>query len=266
MDAIKWTLLISSALLYAAAFMFSPLTWWVVFICFVPLFYAGVTRILSFKEGFLYGILVWTLHIHAILYSIFIMAKGPFLLRLLPSVFILIFQAFFVGVWFFLASTLIRLLHAGLLLRFLIWVGTAWLYFYFLETSCLAVFNTWEGYSLMSPLLPLAEKPQLLAWMPRLGGSLLLLLLVSSNALIAACFLVTCMTYRIAFLLVGLAPWLFQAYRAPKPEAAPSWLERVVWVPVTFYDMLDLGGLGKRIQEYTKTILEAYIRTRGRAP
>ena len=231
MDAIKWTLLISSALLYAAAFMFSPLTWWVVFICFVPLFYAGVTRIPSFKEGFFFGILVWTLHIHGILYSIFIMAKGPFLLRLLPSVFILIFQAFFVGVWFFLASTLIRLLHARLLLKFLIWVGTAWLYFYFLETSCLAVFNTWEGYSLMFPLLPLAEKPQLLTWMPRIGSSALLLLLVSSNALIAACFLVTRVTYKMALLLLGLAPWLFQAYRAPKPEPTPAWLQRVVWVP-----------------------------------
>ena len=165
----KWTLLILSAVLYGAAFIGSQWLWWCAFFCFVPLYYVGTVQRLSFLDGFLWGLLVWILHIHGVLYSIIVMAQGPLWLRLIPSVFIVVYQAFFVGVWFWGTDKLISIARVtNSYVRLIIWVATSYSYFYWVLHYCLCIFNYWEGYIMMYPLLPLAEYPALLFSWPLL--------------------------------------------------------------------------------------------------
>ncbi len=108
MDFKKWMILACCAFLYALPFVLSQWVWWGVFFCFVPLFYLGATMPLSFKDGFMWGLLIWVLHLHGVLYSIILMARGPVIARIFPAIFIVLYQALFVGTWFLVSTKIIQ--------------------------------------------------------------------------------------------------------------------------------------------------------------
>lgn len=260
MNIKKWTLLILSALFYALPFIFSHWLWWGVFFCFVPLFLVITTTPLTFRDGFLWGILIWALHIHGILYSIFLMAQGPCIIRIFPAIFIILYQAFFVGLYFFLMAKIINWLGYDThpFKRLALGVLATWLYFTFVVSSCLCIFNTWEGYSMMDPLLPLAEHPVILTFLPLIGKNVLLLALLITNGLLAACFLVKRTRYKVILLSASFAPWLASVVSAPPAQLAPVWVNRVVRVPFIFLDVLDLTELAQRMQKILKETIALY--------
>ena len=179
----KWMILASSALIFGLALIISPYLWWGSFICFVPLFYLGSQHPLSFKDGFFYSGLLWGIGGFGILQTLFLIGTGPLWIRIIPSIAIVLIQAFFGGLWVWSTSTFLsRAQIDSPYLRLVLWTFTTGLYFYWVIHLSLGMFNTWEGYFLLYPLLPLAEQPALLSLMPLLGKGILMWLLLFTNA------------------------------------------------------------------------------------
>ncbi|HXW86331.1 MAG TPA: hypothetical protein VEK38_03240, partial [Candidatus Bathyarchaeia archaeon] len=171
MWVVKYSLLTLSAVLYALAFIEPCYCWWMVFIFALPIFYAAHHYRLSFAEGYFWGILVFGLHLHGVLIGIVRMAEGPWHIRLIPVFFIVLYQAFFAALTFWIAhmlaqSNIIKKLlqknHDTFYTKHAIWTLALLAFSFHLDQLCLLIFDYCEGYVFMNSLIPLAQYPPLL--------------------------------------------------------------------------------------------------------
>ncbi len=255
----KWLLISLSALLYSLPFFFSATLWWVTFIFLVPLYWSALNYSLSFKEGYIWGVIQLTLHLSGVLYSIILMAEGPYIYRLIPALFIIIYEALYSGLVFWLLSLIIRFTRPSFLCTLGLWVVGMWLYFYWMDQYCLWLFGICEGYFFMHPLLPLATHACLLALLPALGKVLLTLILCSTSALLTLCFFFISLVQRGILLVCALAPWVFSC-STPHATAstAPAWLSRIAYLPGRFYYPSDLTPMGCIIAQYSAALIKKY--------
>ena len=57
-----WFLMVLSAILYGIAFIGNTFLWWLVFIFPMPIFYCAAFNDISFKQGYVWGLVASALH------------------------------------------------------------------------------------------------------------------------------------------------------------------------------------------------------------
>jgi len=255
----KWILLASSAIVYGLALIMSPTFWWCSFICFVPFFYLGSQRNLSYREGFFYSALLWAIGGAGILQTLFLLGQGPLWFRLIAPIGIVLIQALIGGFWFlatswFLKRTRITIPYA----RLGILILSTCIYFYYVIHLSLSMFNYWEGYFLLYPLLPLAEYPQVLSAMPFLGKGILLWLLLITNALFTLPWLTTNNLIRYLAPICGMLPWIIQVLIAPPAQKAPSWVRTIATIQKKYNPIPQPMHAIEAIQQDIRTLIQKY--------
>lgn len=227
-----YALLAASALLYPLPFYYPQSLFWLSFIFIVPLLYAALIEKLSYKAGYLWGFIALTGHQLAVLYGVFMMAEGSFLVRLVPVLFLLFFCPMFASIWFFLAEQLSRHV-SGPVQRVCIWVITAWLYQLWMNYYQLWPFGAREGYLLLNPLVPLAEHPGLLWMLPFWGvPALSLYLFICAGLITSSCYAKSWRTWLIC--IVACTPWLAGFIPCKQQCEQPAWLSQIGVLQQTF--------------------------------
>jgi len=255
----NWFLLIISAVLYALPFMVSQQLWWLVFVFPIPLFYVGLTGQLSFKYGYLWGIIFFSLHLSGVLFSIILIAKGSYFYRLIPPLFIVLYESLFAATIFWLANKTTMFLHleSKLFYKLLIWVAALWLFIHWVDWYCLWIFDKCEGCFFMHPLLPLAVHPQLLRLLPIIGKGFLsvLLLMVSACATIA---LKTRKQNTIISTIVFILPWLISWFLPVTKSEPPTWVAKIAVLSMMFPNSVNRVGAINTAGDRFKNILQQY--------
>ena len=260
-----WFLLASSVLMYGLALMVSPLFWWASFLFLTPLLYGGSTRSLTFKQGFIYGLLQWGFPSFGVIYSLVQLCHYSFSICIIPPLLIVLYQAIFTGLWFWGTSKILTKVPSGSLTRLMVWCITSYLYFYWIVHLSLSALNKWEGYFLMNPLLPLAEYPPLLHFLPLMGKEALLCILILTNASLVVPLLIKnywpktyskTVYFGIWIIpLVALVPWIMSVVHAPEQKTAPSWVASISLVRKKYGAESELTPLAQEIKRDVQKIL-----------
>ena len=255
----NWFLLIISAVLYALSFMVSQQLWWLVFIFPIPLFYVALRGQLSFKYGYLWGIIFFSLHLSGVLFSIILIAKGSYFYRIIPSLFIILYESLFTAIIFWLANkiTICSYLESKLFYKLLVWVAALWLFIHWVDWYCLWIFDKCEGCFFMHPLLPLVVRPQLLRLLPVIGKGLLslLLLMVPACATIA---LKTRKQYAVILTMLFSFPWLISWLLPVTQSQPPTWVTKIAVLSTMFPRSVSLTGAVNAAGDQFKNILQQY--------
>lgn len=230
----KW-LLLGTSVLYVLPFWYDTFWWMIVPFCVLFFLYV-LEHAVSFFDGYMWGTISFFLHMIGILFGIARMSSKPLLFCALPFLFCVLYQGLYAGIWFWCTSFLKKKLHlpsSSITLAY-IWIIGMWLYFIYIEQLCLICFGAWEGYMLMSPLLPLMQHPGLLWWITFIGTSGVSFFFYLWSA--TAALYILHRDNRMLLLLAALTiPWLlsyFNAYTYKTPK--PFWLDRIVHVPKVF--------------------------------
>lgn len=260
----KLYLIILSALLYPVPFCFSEYLTWLAFFFLVPLFYAAVRYGVKFKDGFLWGLITYSIHELGIFYSLIQMAKisqtgiSYILYLVLLFIFAIVYQALVSGLWFFASNKIIKFIKIRQTIPILaIWVITTGLYFYFIDNYLLWIFGNTEGYFLVHPLLPLAHFPKLLGLLPILGKTILTLLLIFSSALMTLLLFTENKKLKILIFVAILMPWLV-GIRLSKNSFKPTWLDQVAHIPESFYNQEQVAKTITEVTDKLKEIITKY--------
>lgn len=273
-------LLIISAILYALPFLFSEYLWWLIFIFPVPLLYVTRVQNISFVQGYVWGIIVFSLHLHAGIFIVADLARDMRLVGFVMGIVMILYQALVPAVLFWLTTKTIQLfsiqspffrlsLYALALDLFILWT----------DQYCLWIFGVQEGYPLMHPLLPLAQQPKLLMLLPILGKQLLtiLFLLVPVSVVILLCLpaeALPCPPKLLAkdgtkegyknrrtllFFMCVLIPWILCFMHETPNTKSPDWYNRIKSLPC----MIHATGnnpetVMKIVARYLKNTVETY--------
>lgn len=253
----KWLLLIISALLYPLAFLWSEAFWWVTFLFLIPLYYAASKYQLSFKEGYVWGAIALALHLSGVLYSIFLMAEGSYFFRLIPTLFVIFYEALFMGIAFWLAYRTILLFKIrSLALKLSIWTIIMWGLFHWFDHYCLWLFGICEGYFFMHPLLPLATQPKLLSLLPVIGKEILSLILCVTGACLTLVVINKKLLWGLLFITIAVLPWFISWQLPAQKNQAPSWLSKVALLPERFNYPDSPQEMAIQLQQKLKSIAE----------
>jgi apolipoprotein N-acyltransferase len=227
-------LLVSSACLYGFSALFTPWFWWSIIFFPVPFLYVATKQSIGFKEGYVWGLIIFSLHLHGVLLGIIDMAGSSLPYKYAPAIFIILFQALFPAFFFWGTSFIIKSYTiTSLLLRTLLWTATLWLLAIWIDGYCLFPFLRCEGYSLMNPLLPLATHPRLLFLLPIVGKKIMILLFFMIPAMGFMALYTRRSLYFILFILF-LAPWFFSFAFRSNTFLMPEGIDSVVHVPLSF--------------------------------
>jgi len=222
-------LVVISAILYVIPFIDPPHFWWFVFLFPVPLLYVALHIQLTFAMGYLWGLVTFGLHLSGVIAGMVGMARGPLLLKIIPGITLVLYEACYGAIWFWSMrriQNLLRIPQYSVQLLML-WVVSLWVYFYVIDLYCLWIFGRAEGYMLMHPLLPLAIHPQLLRLLPIIGKQMLSLMLYS---VAGALTLVIMWRTRIAYIILicSVLPWIISYMMPVQTPVPPAWLSRVI--------------------------------------
>ena len=268
----NWLILLSSAIGYALPFILSQYLWWLVFLFPVPLLYVVAHDHISFREGYLWGIITFTLHLSGVLYAIITMAQGSYFLRLVPSLFIVLYAALYSGIWFWFTSKLsiwlgiknkvyCAVILPGIPVKenktmhiFVLWTVTLWFFILWIDWYCMWIFNRCEGSIFMHPLVPLAEYPQLLQLLPIIGKPILTLLLLAVPTCITTVFIKKNLSSLFA-LCISLLPWLASLCIVHNPPTL-DWCSKITPLPVIFKQTKNLHRAAYALQHQFRTILK----------
>lgn len=255
---------ILSAQLYIAAFIYSKECHWLLFFFLIPLYWVVATHRKnslwrSFLQGFLWGILVFPAHLYAVL--------GMFLQQAALSTAFLAwgvlacYCSLFAGLWFLSASFLSRG-KDSLASVLAVWVLVTCCFF---EITCRVIFGIFLlscGYTLVYPLIPLAECPEWLFCLQYIPAWMLLMCIATSSAACVVCIATT--EYRFLLLLgISLAPYLF-GWLCGVPKAFFCHHNSFVHVQAPSYDELQSGdslavaqslhhGMSVALQQFPQT-------------
>lgn len=232
---ISWFLLISSATLYALPFFCISKLWWSIFIFPLPLLLMCMHQRMRFMHGFVWGLVLFSLHLIGVFPYLTTIAGDSVLLRLAPVACILIYLPLISGVFFWATQHIITLFswQSSPSYALAIWILALYKYLYALANFSLIVFGRSEGYALLDPLIPLTAYPPLLSLLPLLGQLTFLLAFVSTAASLV--WIIVTRTLRSCIPLASLIVfWLINIAQHPAPEPTPPWLATLVMLPTTF--------------------------------
>jgi len=207
--------------------LYSTYCWPLIFLFAAPLFYVGVYNTLTFAYGMLWGFFAFTIHLSSIAWGIDHFAHGSLCVRLLPVLGIILYTCFHSAIWFaFTAYLQCTFCIKTVAQKLMIWVLTSWLFFIYVDQMSFWIFGRPEGHFLLNPLLPLTEQPRMLALLPYVGKTVLLLLFFCVSGAVVYWYIKR--TKQAILLLIAAAlPWLI-SLMLPLPHAAPpAWLAKV---------------------------------------
>ncbi len=148
----NYILLFSSSITFALSFIFPDLLGFLTFFYLIPIFYLGLKDLLSFKDGFLWGICFYSIHFYYLFILIHEKAQGEF--RQIASIFVIIYFSFYAGLWFYLAN---KFSKGNIQHKIICWVLFTFLFIFFNYNFVFWIFGSNSGYVLTHPLLPLTN-------------------------------------------------------------------------------------------------------------
>ena len=223
--------MILSAILYALPFLFSNVLWWLVFIFPVPLLYLTCSENLSFVHGYLWGIIVFALHLYAGIFVVAQLAMDWWWVGLLMGIGMVLYQALVPAMLFWLVTKIVLFFRIkSPAMRLLLWAIALALFILWIDQCCMWIFGIQEGYPFMHPLLPLAQYPSLLSALPLLGKqTLLLFFFLVPISIVLLVGYKNCIS--VALCLIALMPWIRWSIHEPYQEKPQQWLENICSLP-----------------------------------
>jgi hypothetical protein len=123
-----------------------------------------------------------------------------------------------------------------LMARLFVWIIALWLFIIWTDWYSMWIFGIQEGYPLMHPLIPLAQKPALLGLLPIIGKALLtgvFLLLPASVVL-----LLWYKNYKAGlFFCSAIVPWLLCLWLGQAEREIPFWQNQIKSLPYMAYSV-----------------------------
>lgn len=248
----KHNLILASALLLYCALTVPLYCFFCVFLYLIPLFYLVIRAqgALSFRDGFLWGIIFYTLHWYDIAVLAHLHGHGIGRYAVMP--FLVLCSATYAGIWFWSATQLaVRTQSWGIA-----WISTTWIYTIFMQRASFWMLGRVQGYPFSFPLIPLAEYPQTLYAVKVLHPHIVLLFLIIASWGIAWCLhekgsralrwgaLACYAPFMIGFLSVGQKNDTYE-----KPPARYSTLGYVSPDGLAKSPVERVGGLARRCTE-----------------
>lgn len=216
-------LLAISALGYATAFLWPSVCCWLVFIFLIPIFYGGQRQLLSFWSGLWWGTIFFSVHFYGLIMVLWERAEGDF--RLLAGLGLIIYCAFYAGIWFYLASKIAGKFDS-IFYKTGVWALTTLGYFWWIAHGSFWIFGSWLGYPFSSVLIPLAHYPLSLSLLPVTGEQFLLCMIILCQAFLACT--ASNMHWFSGSWPVFLMPFLI-GFMSNQSLQAPHWLEHVCY-------------------------------------
>lgn len=181
----NFLLIIISAITFAISFIYQENLYFFVFIFLVPIIYLSFKnpKYLSFKAGFLWGLIFFLIHFSGYIFMFKDQANGPF--RVFIPIILSFYCAFYSGIWFFLANLISKYLKYKNLAIFFSWTISTYLYFIWIRYGVFCIFGKFFGYPFSYPLLPLVTRISSLCFLPYFGKSVFLLFVILFSQFIA---------------------------------------------------------------------------------
>jgi apolipoprotein N-acyltransferase len=224
---------ITSAVLYALAFIYSQWLWWLAFIYAIPLLYAACMYKLTARHGFVWGLIFFSMQCAGLASSLYRMATGPWYMCIAPGIFFIVYMALYPMVLFGLLKFVVRLIGGSHVTTLALWVCGLCLMTGIIDRYCFIPLGTSQGYSFMNPLLPLALYPPLLRVVPYVGIELMIGVLLAVAAAVTAC-----MIYRswmsVWCAALAVLPWVLTLYVPMQQSGSPPWLSRIAVLPIIY--------------------------------
>ncbi len=180
-------LLVLSATLYALPFLLSDHLWWLIFVFPIPLLYTTCTHNISFIHGYVWGCITFALHLSGGMYVIVHMAHDAWPIGVALGIAMVLYQALFPAFLLWCVAHTVHILSVkSPIARVFMWAIALWFFIIWTDWYSMWIFGIKEGYPLMHPLIPLAQKPALLCLLPIVGKQVLtvLFLLVSVSCVL----------------------------------------------------------------------------------
>lgn len=213
--------IVISATLYTLSFIVRPL-WWTILLFTLPLVHIRF----NFLNGFLWGLCAFSLHASGILYATMRMQNGPWILRIIPSIIIVLYLSLHAGIWFFMVGKIKTLNLSGFLYVCVVSLLHTF-FFWYTSYYCFWPLAGIYGYSFINPLLPLTQSPACLVLIRYTGmiGSLFVLFLFST--------LITFFSkkFLIIFCTIGLI-YLYLPLSITEP--LPDWVKLIAPFQIQF--------------------------------
>ena len=147
MKKIYWLLLITSAIAYGFSSLLSPYLWWLTFIFPIPLLYLTRTAYLSFIHGYVWGCLVFALHLSGGIYVIACMAHESWPIGVIIGVIMVLYQALLPGLLFWCAAHINRACSVqSSTVRLFIWALAIWFFIVWTDWYSMWIFGIKEEY------------------------------------------------------------------------------------------------------------------------
>ena len=262
MKKLYWVLLMLSAILYALPFLWSDQLWWSIFIFPIPLLYLTHTEDLSFIHGYVWGCIVFLLHLNGGIYVVVRLAHESWLIGIMLGIMMVLYQALFPALLFLCTTIVVRFFAIqSPILRLCMWLIALALFIFWTDQYCLWMFGIKEGYPLMHPLLPLAQQPCLLMLLPIVGKQVLtvLFLLVPSSCVVLLWY----KNYTaLLFFVCTTIPWLLCWCVGATQIKQPVWYKHIKSLPCMAHSTVDNPIVTiKIIAHQLKKIIEQYPHT-----
>jgi len=227
-----WLLVVLSSCMYGAAFLLHEYLWWLVFIFPVPLCYAAAKFNLSFWHGYVWAVVVLTLHLGGAISVILTISHEWWLVGLIMVILTIVYQALCAGIIFLVMRMIIYLCSIKLLLvRLMIYAAGLWLFIVWVDWYSMWIFGLPEGYPLMHPFVVLAYKRYFLYLLPLVGKTVLMsfFLLVPISLVLVLCNR-NCIS--ILFFCTAMIPWVFSWGMAQRDIQCAGWYKKIKSLPI----------------------------------
>ena len=199
------------------------------FLFLIPIFYLGFYKLLSFKEGFLWGVIFYFLHFYA--YIHIFSDDGNCYTRLLLLAFLMFYCAIYPGLWFWLSQTVSNF-GSSYIWSFIVWTFFTFLYFIWMNYGCFWIFGIFMGDPFGSPLLPLTQNNFFLSYLHFFGQNIMLLLLLLFGGSTALFFILHKKKY-IIFSTIVLSPFFGGIFlkKSDDLSLATNCIKKIGYIP-----------------------------------
>lgn len=246
-----WALLVFSASLYAIPFLWSKQLWWLIFIFPIPLLYIVCTENLSFIHGYVWGLIVFSLHLSGGIFIIARLAGDSWPVGLLLGIGMLLYQALYPALLFYGATKIAK--GGRPFIHLFVWTTTLAIFLFWVDQYCLWILGVAEGYPLMHPLVLFAQHSCLLLLLPMLGKQLLTLLFLLIPASVVA--VLWYKNYKaLLFFMSAIIPWAGCLYVGIPQAARPGWCHSIKSLPCMMHStvahpLVTIKVIGRKLKE-----------------
>lgn len=241
-------MIILSALLYLIPHLYPHTTYMSLFIWMIPLLIGDKDNTYGFKQGFTWGLILYTGHLYWLAYSM--RMQGYLCIGLIAYVLFILYLSVVAGIWFWVKKKILNR-YLAITLRIqqdhnvalcFTWLFSAVAFIFISCSLSFAIFDCFEGYYLSNPLLTLVSLRWFIGPIVYCGETLYWFIVISINIMLYR-ILIKYDTAALIFLMaLLLLLWVFQ----PQPHnifittddivyLQPSWNHEKLTAAQTFY-------------------------------